>query len=76
MCMEHESSYANPEFRNDCNFVPFTESKLAEIAATELKEGRHWSLPTLVSPNLAELCDQFRGVTMAVEPTLEEPISV
>lgn len=76
MCREYESSYANPEFRNYCDFVSFTESNLVEIATTDLKEGRQWSLPTLVSPKLAELCDQFRGVAMAVEPTPEEPISV
>lgn len=40
MCRAYESSYANPEFRNGCDFFPFTDSELAEIADTDLKEGR------------------------------------
>lgn len=40
MCMVYESSYANRKFKNGCNLVPFTESELVEIVATDLKKGR------------------------------------
>lgn len=43
-----------------------------EIAATDLKAGRHWSSPAPVSPTLEELCDQLRGVAIAVEATSAE----
>lgn len=60
MCRAYESSYANLEFRNGCNFIPFTESELSKIVVTDLKE----------------LCDQLRGRSMVVEPSPQEPIPV
>lgn len=41
MCQAYEGSYANPEFRNDYDFVPFMESESVEIVANDLKEERH-----------------------------------
>lgn len=40
MCRAYESSYANPDFRNGCNFILFTDSELAEITTTDQKERR------------------------------------
>lgn len=40
MCRVYGNSYTDPEFRGGCDFVPFIESELAEIAAADLKEGR------------------------------------
>lgn len=30
MCRVYESSYADPEFKSGCDFVPYTESELEE----------------------------------------------
>lgn len=60
ICRVFERSYAISEFKNDCNFVPFTESELAEIAAANQKARREWTPPASVHPDLAELCDQLR----------------
>lgn len=80
MCRVYESSYANPKFRSGCDLAKApmqasmqTESELAEITATNLKERRHWSPPAPMSLILSKLCDQLRGGT---EPTPEEPASV
>lgn len=73
MCQAYKVSFADPEFRDDCNFVLFTESELEEITATNLKARRHYSPPAPVSPTLEELCDQLLGVAVAVLPTLIEP---
>lgn len=72
MCREYEGSYADPKFRDGCDFVPFTESKLAKIVATNLREGRQWSLSATISPNLLELCARYREAMVVAEPTREE----
>lgn len=70
-----KGSFANPKFKGSCSFAPFTKSELEEVAATDGKVRRHESQPAPVSPTLEELCDQFRGAKIAVEPTLMEPAS-
>lgn len=50
-----------PNFRSGWDFVPFTQSEFAEIAAYDEKEGRHWSSPAPACPTLEELCERLRG---------------
>lgn len=69
MCRMYEGSYIDFEFKGSCDFVPFTESELVKIATTDLKEGRYWSLPALVSSILSELCARFRGTVVVAEPS-------
>lgn len=76
MCRAYEGSYANLKFRDSCNFVPFTESELAEIVATDLKDERQWSLSAPISPNLLELCVRYRDAVVVAEPTGEDPAVV
>lgn len=76
ICRAYEGSFADPEFKEGSSFAPFTESKLEEIAATDLKVGRQCSSPTLVSPTLEKLCDQFWGSAILLEQTSEEPTSI
>lgn len=61
LCRIFEGSYANPDFRSGCNFVPYTESELAEIAAYDQKEGRNWSPPVPACLSLEELCQRLRA---------------
>lgn len=75
-CRIFEGSYANPNFKSVCDFILFTQSELAEIAAYDEKEGRHWSPPALASPTLEELCERLRGEAEVVETATTEATPV
>lgn len=56
-----------PEFRSGCDFVPYTESKLKEIADVDLEEGRHWTPPP-VSTTLPEMCERLKSTDAVEQP--------
>lgn len=39
MCQTYEGSYIDPSLRNDCDFIPFTEDELKEIADSDRRSG-------------------------------------
>lgn len=60
MCQTYEGSYIDPSLRNDCDFIPFTEDELKEIADSDRGVGRQWNPPLLTSPTLVEMCERVR----------------
>lgn len=51
MCKAFDSIYTNPNFRNGCDFVPYTENELKEIYELDQNEGRQWTPPPPISPS-------------------------
>lgn len=68
MFRAYKGSYMDPEFRSGCEFVPYTEGELQEIADSDMKAGRHWSPPPQTLPTLAEMCERANRTGTAEQP--------
>lgn len=74
MCEAFDSNYTNPDFRDGCDFVPYTENELKEIYDLDKNEGRQWNPPPPISPNLEDLLMRVRRtgiIESPVNPSVE-----
>lgn len=68
MCRIYDSNYPNPNFRNGCDFVPYTKNEIKEIYDLDQSEGRCWNLPPPILPNLEDLLMRVRRTRIIESP--------
>lgn len=68
MCWTYEGSYTDPNFRDGCDFLLYTEDELKEIIEMDREAERLWNPPPQILSTLAELCERVRRTGTTEQP--------